>query len=458
MMNPNKLSVIFLLALLNYWSGFLDALPPRHWRQAVEIANDIFRQRNNVLEIYEVKMNLEHMLDHLREVMTLEAEDDDWKLTFPVDSTQPDRELIKHALDVQRLGQISDRNCLDPIPGFDDYLDLYEKIQKRRLEENPRVLRFVDQYFNLQLNLCKSLLRDHFAERVDDVKAQSPKAELFVLNLIDDVDSNHNRDSDGYLQDLLVRFLPNFYTPNQIRADLTKDGGLATRITSFKKECTRYVMNPFGVIAKTHMFTADYKDLNAAMNYEYYIWVRANDLCKLFEPKTGKIWAEATYHLLSSLLNVKGNASPSVAASSSRKRPIMATDPREDEDSKRRQAHRRDRLGPTFRNTSRHSWLQAHDPHYKDKKGTSNKGKQISNDSAYRQSDIRHYLGTEVVRTGNSIVSVDPDVEPLRTISTNFQPIIEFPDPVEEAFQRHRERVAKLTNDLERKINEHRKP
>lgn len=319
-------------------------------------------------------MSLDKMIRDLEKTWSL-----DGRLGFHDYMKENDLKLIKYAVGVQRLGHLSNRNCLDPVNGDEDYLDLYENIQKREIEVNPRILEFVDKYFNLQFNLCKALLHDHFAERVDDIKAQNENAERFVGYIIDEVDSNDIPHSDEYLRDLLITFLPSYYGANLIRADLVEDDGLAARMTVFRNECRKYLIKPLGVISKTHKFIAN--DLSDPPNDEYSLWLTANDLCILFERQNAKNWVDRIYLRLSSLL-----ATQASEPSSSRKLGVernIGPDEKKKTSDERKQPDRNETSEPRltgaidqsewFQNQSSRSLVESFRPQFQREAGSSSK-------------------------------------------------------------------------------------
>lgn len=472
------------MVILNHWP---TCSAHQHWRQAVEIANNVLRHPNKVLEVYEVKLNLDHMVTRLNKILLLEPIDE--RLRFPLESTESDRELINHALHIQKISQLSNKNCLDPDNGYDDYLDIYVKIQNRRLKENPSVLQFVDKYFNLQLNICKSLLNDHLAARVATIKAQDQNAETFVDHLVDEVDSHHTRDSEGYLHDLLIKFLPSFYSPNVIRADLMKNEGLAERVTGFSRQCRKYVSKPLKIIGKTHKFIGNNQDVAS----RYYIWLRANHLCSLLERRNGKRWADAIHHRLTSLLR-SGASSGANVEPSSRKRPI-GTNVKSNE--KSRQPHRttfthppkppsgpqsgagsRPSLGPNRVHTNEHMRPRSTDPsrfgsdslpNYSRfrppsenrKQAPSNEGQQNSTPKPDSQPDSKHYSATQGETSGGvrpSSSNLVENVPPLSVFIDNeiitLEPTIDHPNPIEEVIlSRPKDSTAKVADDLQEKID-----
>lgn len=269
----NSLSLSLLLFLfLSLKINILPIFGAQHWDSALKLANELLSQPNGSWEMFQVKK-------HLREIF--DCVNSNGQVTYPIHATQREIALVERALKAHKLAQITDTNCLLPEDQA-NYIDLHRDFQ----QASP-IKVFVDKYFDLQLNLCHSLLADHFGQIIRTTLELHREAEKFRLNLLkafrlDEAAPLYTGDTSRIdIQRSMVTFIKLFYESalneewhSSIYTELVAD--LSAR-------CSAYTIQPLRTVVMTWELVSVDAQLRDQVSSDYGTWISAYRLCEVIE-------------------------------------------------------------------------------------------------------------------------------------------------------------------------------
>lgn len=191
-------------------------------------------------------------------------------------------DLIGFAKKLHQLSQLSANNCLDFIDG-DSYFSLRDFMfnsSKTRFNERKSntIMNYVNQYYELQQQLCANLLDIHLSQRIAEIIDQFQEAEQFMDKLIEDVREQTRFGTPDYPEFLMARLYHNYYGSSILRTQKSQVDK-QRRMFEMKEKCANYIVKPLSILMQT-MEVSENIDIKRKVDREHKSWTRSYKICE----------------------------------------------------------------------------------------------------------------------------------------------------------------------------------